>query len=75
MVIIVAHTDEAFAIATEIAECGDWDWSGLDGYRNVDPEIRNKFVAVVTRIGPKKIRKVPNNFNAASAVEVALARA
>ena len=74
LVIIVAHTDEAFKIATEIAECGDWDWSGQNGYRNVDPEVRNKFAAIVARLG-KKIRRGGGGFDDRAAAEVALARA
>jgi hypothetical protein len=32
----------AFQIATEIAECGEWDFIGISGHLNRDPELRKK---------------------------------
>lgn len=34
----------AFPAATDIAECGDWDFDGIDGWRNRDPELPKKLV-------------------------------
>jgi hypothetical protein len=50
----VAHIEgkvaEAFPIATEIAECGDWDAFEMpSGWRNVDPELPTKLLAIVQR--------------------------
>ncbi len=47
--LIAGHTREAFGIATEIAECGDWDFTGLQGWENRDPQLADKFRIVVTR--------------------------
>lgn len=39
---IVADRAVRFVIATEIAECTDWTFSGLDGWKNMDPELDAK---------------------------------
>jgi len=33
---------EAFHVATLIAECGDWEFEGPQGWRNADPELAEK---------------------------------
>lgn len=33
----------AFALATSIAQLGDWDFLGLDGYKNSEPELFERF--------------------------------
>ncbi len=45
---------EAFLIATEIADCGDWDFDGLMGWKNRDPEVPTK-VAEIFKVYPKRI--------------------
>ena len=64
----------AFAIASEIAECGDWSFDGLKGYVNVDPEIPEKFRTIYAKY-PKAIRRGsgPQNENSARAIAVARA--
>lgn len=44
---IDAHEDEALKIATLIAECGDWTFEGLDGWKNSDPELKEKAAAMM----------------------------
>jgi hypothetical protein len=39
----------SFPVATEIAECGDWTFSGLTGYLNVDPEIKTRVVPILMK--------------------------
>lgn len=39
----------AFPVATEIAECSDWDFISLDGWRDRDPEIGAKVNAIIGR--------------------------
>jgi hypothetical protein len=39
---ISAFVAKAFPIATEIAEGTDWDFSGLDGWKNTDPNLPSK---------------------------------
>lgn len=46
---IKGNVADAFPIATEIAECGDWTFDGLDGWRNVEPELPEKVVAIAAR--------------------------
>ncbi len=46
---IEAHETEAFSIATEIAECGDWGFDGLKGYLNLDPDLPEKALVVIRR--------------------------
>jgi hypothetical protein len=40
------HEGPALVLATEIAECGNWDFDGLQGWRNVDPDLPDKFRAI-----------------------------
>lgn len=40
------HEEAAIGLATEIAECADWDFDGLQGWRNVEPDLPDKFRAV-----------------------------
>ena len=53
----------AFPIATEIAECSDWDFDGLDGWRNRDPELPSKVQEIIARHG-KRARKPGGAFAA-----------
>lgn len=39
---IKAERKRAIAIATEIAECADWDFLGLYGWKNLEPNIIQK---------------------------------
>lgn len=71
---IDAHETEAFAIATEIAECGEWDFDGLRGYINRDPTLREKYGAVAAKY-PKQISRVGGpHQNDAAAAAVVMAR-
>lgn len=55
----VAHIDgkvaDAFPIATEVAECGDWDFDGMDGWRNRDPDLPTKVRDVLAKY-PKRAK-------------------
>lgn len=37
-----------FPVASEIAECTEWDFEGLDGWRNRDPKLGAKVRAIQT---------------------------
>lgn len=63
----------AFPIATEIAECGDWDWDGFLGYRNRDPELPLRFAAIVS--GHKECHRRYGRHHEEIAREIAEARA
>ena len=39
----------AFLVATEVAESGDWDFDGLDGWKNRDPELPEKLKEIMSR--------------------------
>jgi hypothetical protein len=41
------HETPAIEFATTMAECGDWEFDGLEGWRNVDPHLRDKFLAIM----------------------------
>lgn len=51
---ISGFVKDAFPIASEIAECGDWDFAGLDGWRNQDPELPRKVLEIAARF-PKRV--------------------
>jgi hypothetical protein len=73
--VIKAHMVEAFDIATEIAECGEWDFDSLNGWRDRDPELMDKVRAVLARHGDKCARGTGQEGNEDVAREVAMARA
>ena len=43
---------DALPIASRIAECGDWSFGDLDGWRNMDPELPAK-VAAIAKAEPR----------------------
>jgi hypothetical protein len=43
---INAEADRAMEIATAVAEAGDWSFSGLKGYENMDPNLIARCVAL-----------------------------
>lgn len=67
--LIHCHMVEAFGVATEMAECGDWDFDSLVGWKDRDPDLPMKCVAIIERHG-KKVERLDcqNNHDAARAV-------
>lgn len=47
--LINVKESKAFEIATDLAECVEWDWGGLDGYKNIEPNIKQKLRDTVVR--------------------------
>lgn len=41
---LVCDKHEAFELAKQVAELGDWDFMTFGGYKNVDGDIKNKFI-------------------------------
>lgn len=37
--------------AVAVAECANWEWSGPDGYKNVEPEVRAKLRKCLAELG------------------------
>lgn len=68
---IIGHVKDAFPIATEIAECGDWSFDGLTGWKNVDPELADKFSAIRTKHA--KLIKSGGNGSRSEAIASAIA--
>ncbi len=54
---IAAPLERTRQIATEIADMADWDFQGLEGWRNLDPEIRDKMNAIEEKYHPDIVRK------------------
>lgn len=46
---ITGKVADVFPVASEIAECGDWDFDGLKGYVNRDPEIGKRLHEIIAR--------------------------
>lgn len=73
---IEGKVSEAFVIASEIADCGDWDFDGPDGWKNRDLELPHKVVAIGKKY-PKavtvKAGHHPNTETVARAVAMARA--
>lgn len=49
LALIPGNEVDVFRISKEIAECGDWDFGGLRGYQNVDPDLPRKALVIVDR--------------------------
>lgn len=58
--VIKGTVAEAFPIATEIAESADWDFDGLNGWRNRDPELPAKVMAIMAKYKKRVKRKGGN---------------
>lgn len=65
----------AFPIATEIAECGEWDFDSLSGWRDRDPEIPKKVAAIMERHGKRCNRSNGGFQSEETARAIAMARA
>lgn len=64
-----------FPLATEMAECADWDFIGLTGYENQDPEIISKLEKVLRKHGLlKNDRLVPGRSDEDVARQIAETR-
>ena len=47
---------EAFPVASDIADCADWTFDGLHGWRNQSPDLYERFEEVWKR-HPKRIER------------------
>jgi hypothetical protein len=65
---------EAFVIASEIADAGDWEFDGLYGWRNRDPELPEKVFAIMAKY-PKALYRPDGASSDESAQAIAVARA
>lgn len=65
---------DAFPIATEIAECADWSFDGLNGWRNMDPDLPQKLSNLLAKY-PKRCRRATGGTrNEEVARRIAMAR-
>lgn len=74
LVFITGAVADAFPVATEIAECGDWSFDGLYGWKNMDPELPAKFRAIVAKHPNATEREGARNANEEAARKVVEAR-
>ena len=65
----------AFPVATQIAECGDWDFDGPDGWRNHDPDLPAKAMEIINAHGMCKRGGNDSPVTREVARQVAMARA
>lgn len=70
---ISGKAEVAFPIASEIAECGDWDWDGFRGYLNRDPEISKRALSIID--GHPECSRGRGTSSESVAQEIAIARA
>ncbi len=67
------HDTLAFKVATQIANLGDWSFNTLGGWRNRDPELRNKVAALLATYG--QVQLGGPEHDEAAARKIALERA
>jgi hypothetical protein len=67
--------EEALAIATEVADCADWNFHGLTGYKNEQPDLPSRLAEVIVKHGRKVRRHTNPTSNAYAAAVVAQKRA
>ena len=72
VVAIEAAKETAIAIATELAEAGDWSFEGLEGWKNQFPEAHQVVLALMTRY--KCARRTGTATCEAAAQQIAAAR-
>jgi hypothetical protein len=65
---------EVFQIASEIAECVDWNFNGVDGWRNEQPDLPKLLRAVAAR-NPERIEIIGGTPNREIASQISAARA
>lgn len=49
---MIGAAAEVKSVATAVAELTDWDFAGVDGYRNMDPDLPKRF-AELTKLHPR----------------------
>lgn len=64
---------DALPIATDIAECGDWDFDGLDGWKNRDPNLPAKVITITDRYA-KQVSRMGGRREGAHEVAAEIAR-
>lgn len=69
---VTGKVAKVFPIATEIAEVGDWDFDGLEGYRNSDPQIKERAAAIIAK---HRVKRIPGEESAEVARSIALRNA
>lgn len=72
--IIEAHEAEAFKIGDQVVALTDWNFDGLEGWKNTDPDLMKRFSALIGRLG-KAIRTGGGGSSHEGAQAVAYARA
>lgn len=70
---IKENVGPAFAIATEIAQAGDWTFDGIHGWKNQFPDVYEK-IAVIRDKYPKRFQGGVGNPSTEAAYAVMMAR-
>ena len=70
---LIGDVKDVFPLASEIAELTDWSFTGLDGWKNIDPELKDKFSSIMEK-NKAKITCERNQHNETIAREIALSR-
>ncbi len=71
---IMAQDEEALRLGALVADCGNWDFDSLLGWRDRDPELLNRAMAII-EANPKQMERTGSPSNHESARRVAEARA
>lgn len=70
---LIGEVKDIFPLASEIAELTDWSFTGLDGWKNIDPELGDKLDSFIKK-NNAKIKRSGIHSNEKLAREVAVSR-
>lgn len=67
--------DRLMPVVAEIEGLGDWDFAGLEGWRNSEPELKDRYQNWRATRAPKQLFVGSGNRDEASAIAIGIARA
>lgn len=70
---LIGDVKDVFPLASEIAELTDWSFTGLDGWKNIAPELKDKFYSLIKK-NKAKIKREGGSSDKKLAREIAVSR-
>ena len=70
---LIGEVKDIFPLASEIAELTDWSFTGLYGWKKIDPELGDKFYSLIKK-NEAKIKREGGSSDKKLAREIAVSR-